>query len=223
MNLPDFVLACPATLALLIRAKVAGTLPDTFYHAAWDALVEEGEEYAPSEEVETWLRARWGEVTREHLPKALVRLGGRPSKLTDDLLAKIEQAAETGLKDPQIYALLAIPQQTWSHWLGHEPGFSVIIAQARARMSARMLQLVPVMEKGWQAPVWLLTQHFPQEFSRPNADTTVNVSAMASASASATTAVVIPPAKVADLQARKQRQVEKQLEREALTQQVGNN
>ena len=58
MNLPDCVLACPATLALIIRAKITGELPNSDYDAAWDAL-EAPAAYQPTDEVQTWVRENW--------------------------------------------------------------------------------------------------------------------------------------------------------------------
>ena len=115
---------------------------------------------------------------------------GRQTTLTPELLASIAEAAEAGLKNPQIYALLSIPKQTWSDWTNEkgehfQADLPETLERARARLALRLLKLIPTMEKGWQAPVWMLTQHFPKEYARPNADTTVNVNAKAEASASA--------------------------------------
>ena len=59
MNLPDFVLACPDTLALIVRAA-AGELPRDSFDDAWDALEAEFPGgYVPIGEVETWMREHW--------------------------------------------------------------------------------------------------------------------------------------------------------------------
>lgn len=136
------------------------------------------------------------------------------------MIDEVAACAEDGLKDPQIYTELGVAKQTWSDWTNEkgehfQPDLSDALARARAKLAHRLVKIIPTMEKGWQAPVWLLTQHFPGDYSRPNADTTVNVnaSANASAQASALSAVVISNEKLANLQARTQRKFEHQMHR----------
>ena len=93
--------------------------------------------------------------------------------------------------------------------------FRDAIARARARLARRLVRLIPTMEKGWQAPVWVLTQLFPGDYSRPNAETNISVNASASAVAEAKTAVTIPPEMIQNLQARRKVALQAQFERAA--------
>ena len=76
--LPAFVLACPATVTLILRV-LSGELPRGYYEA-WDALADPNG-YKPSEEVRIWVHTHWKElVPPVEAPAALVP--SIPSTLT---------------------------------------------------------------------------------------------------------------------------------------------
>ncbi len=190
-----------------------GSLPGATYDQAFDAIEEtQPGAYCPLEAVQEYLRANWTILLAAtgSLAPAESKMG-RPTLLTPELFGQIEQLAESGIKDPQIYAKLGIRQQTWAYWMKDKEGdLFVAVARARATLAERLMRTIPHMEKGWQAPVWVLTQLFPDDYSRPNADTTVNVNASAISASSAVSAA-ISPEKIADLQARKRKQIERQV------------
>ncbi len=201
----------------VLQMVQGGALVDATYDAAWDAietLLGEGSYVAPTSEVQDYLRRNWEALLAEPAPVSAptsTSKRGRPTLLTPELLAQIEAAAEDGVKDAQIYAELGIAKQTWSRWLELEH-FREAIAAARARLARRMMKLIPTMEKGWQAPVWVLTQLFPGDYSRPNAETEINVNASANATA-ASSAVTISPAVIAKMQDRRRQALKGQMTR----------
>jgi hypothetical protein len=70
--LPSFVLACPATLALIVRA-IAGELSRASFDRAWDGLGTKGaEDYCPSEETQNWIREHWSKLMPGDEGKALL-------------------------------------------------------------------------------------------------------------------------------------------------------
>ena len=183
------------------RRQQKGEAPPVTYHAAWDAWDAEhpGRPFEPQAGVEEYLRQRWPLLLLEgEDERAKV---GRPSLLTPALLAEIERLAVTGLKDPLIYRKLGIRHQLWSDWTKDPDGdLARALARARATLAENLLRDLALMPKGWQAGVWLLTQHFPDEYTRPNADTSIHVNASASASIS----VEVTPETLAKIQARRQ-------------------
>lgn len=194
-----------------------GKLPGATYDQAFDAVEEtQPGAYCPVEAVQEYLRANWTILLAATAPLASAESKiGRPTLLTPELFAQIEQLAESGIKDPQIYAKLGIRQQTWAYWMKDKDGdLFVTIARARATLAERLMRSIPMMEKGWQASVWVLTQLFPEDYSRPNADTTVNVNASAQAVASACASTTISLEKIADIQERGRRQLIKAAQRE---------
>ena len=186
------------------RRQQKGEAPPVGYHEAWDIWEAEhpGVPFRPQEGVEAYQRHHWPVLMlegEEERAKA-----GRPSLLTPALLAKIEVLAETGAKDPIIYCKLGIRHQLWSDWTKDpESDLNRALAKARATLAEDVLRGIKSFPKGWQAGVWLLTQHFPELFSRPNADTQINVNASASASLS----VEVTPDILANLQERRRRQL----------------
>ena len=137
-------------------------------------------------------------------PLAVRRKPGRPSTLTPELLARIEEAALAGLKDAEIYALLSIPKQTWARWQA-DPEFRDALACARAKMVHAALVAIRDGAKSWQALAWLVALHFPDSYPRPGSDTAVNVNTSATATATAG----ISDAELHEIQARRQLYLEK--------------
>ena len=186
------------------RRQQKGEAPARTFDLAWDEHNASNPKvaYEPAVDVAEYLRRYWllllleGEEERAK--------AGRPSLLTAALLAKIEALAETGAKDPIIYRKLGIRHQLWSDWTKDpESDLNRALAKARATLAEDVLRGIKSFPKGWQAGVWLLTQHFPELFSRPNADTQINVNASASASLS----IEVTPATLANLQERRRQQL----------------
>lgn len=95
-------------------------------------------------------------------------------RLTPRLLHAIADAARTGLKDPQIYRLVDVPRQRWSEWLNDPANpLASTLAQVRAQMAGDLLRQIATCPPGWQRLAWMLTQHFPGDYTRPGQEVRV--------------------------------------------------
>ena len=243
MNLPACVLACPSTLALILRAKIVGDLPNSDYDAAWDAL-EAPDAYQPSDEVQTWVRENWnspefgfmgsantGEIShdfpvsrplaRTWMPPFLdvfVSSGGNAAEAArhagvsyrtpyqarerDKVFAEAWEWAERKVADAIRGEIYRRAVEGWE-----EPQFGML-----AGKGAGEGEIGAVREFDSSLLIKMATARVP-EYRTLVKEGAAQVSASASASASTSVTVTVPPEKVLDLQARQQRQLEKQAER----------
>ena len=92
--------------------------------------------------------------------------GGRPTKRTPAMVAKIADAVAAGLPDEYVAALAGIDRPTFSEWR-HDKEFSDTIKAAEASRLQKRLARVEAGENGWQGTAWFLERRYPREFSRP--------------------------------------------------------
>ena len=256
MNLPDFVLACPRTLALIVRA-VAGCLPCESYDAAWDALLDAGETYEPAADVQAWVREHWktlvsgqsGMSSPEIVPNP-VKLGVTEGEISQYFPPSrayarswmprfLEVFVSSGGNTTLAAAACNISRRTPHKAREVDKVFNEAFLAAEAHIAdAVRTVLYDRAVNGWQEPQYgsvgnyvdgligsvtkfdnsllkYLAQARCEEFKQASKDAAGNISVSASSSASASVTVVVPPEKVADLQARQQRQLKLQAEREA--------
>jgi hypothetical protein len=92
--------------------------------------------------------------------------GGRPTKRTPTLVARIAEAISSGLSDEFVAALVGIDAPTLSEWR-HDREFSEAIKSAEAARLQKRLARIEAGEPGWQGTAWFLERRYPREFSRP--------------------------------------------------------
>jgi hypothetical protein len=92
--------------------------------------------------------------------------GGRPTKRTPVLVARIADAIASGLPDEYVAALVGIDRPTLSEWR-HDKEFSDAIKAAEASRLQKRLARIEAGEAGWQGTAWFLERRYPREFSRP--------------------------------------------------------
>ena len=263
MNLPAFVLACPATLALIVRAKITGELPNTSYDAAWDAL-DAPEAYQPAQEVQDWVRAHWhgpvfgAEPADAGSELAPVKIGitegeilpfSAPSRAyARSWMPKfLEVFVSSGGNTTMAAAACNISRDTPRKARKVDAAFDAAFSAAEAHIAdAVRTVLYDRAVNGWQEPVYGSTGNYQdgligsitkfdnsllkylaqarcEEFKQASKDAAGSINVSASASASATTSVTVTPEKMTDLQARHQRQLEKQAERDGARAKIGKN
>jgi hypothetical protein len=79
--------------------------------------------------------------------------GGRPSKRTPALVAKIAGIVAAGLLDEYVAALVGIDRPTLSEWR-HDKEFSDTNKAAEASRLQKRLACVEAGENGWQGTAW---------------------------------------------------------------------
>jgi hypothetical protein len=92
--------------------------------------------------------------------------GGRPSKRTEEVEAKICEGLAYGLSNEECAALVNIDVSTYYDWL-KIPEFQERIAGAKAARKLIWIQNIEEGGKGWVGSAWLLERCDPIRFSRP--------------------------------------------------------
>jgi hypothetical protein len=92
--------------------------------------------------------------------------GGRPSKRTPAMVAKIASLISDGLPDEYVAAICGIDRPTLSEWR-YDKEFSDAIKSAEGKRLKLRLARVEAGEDGWQGTAWFLERRYPREFSRP--------------------------------------------------------
>jgi hypothetical protein len=92
--------------------------------------------------------------------------GGRPSKRTPAMVAKIAALISDGLPDEYVAAICGIDRPTLSEWR-YDKEFSDAIKSAEGKRLKLRLARVEAGEDGWQGTAWFLERRYPREFSRP--------------------------------------------------------
>jgi hypothetical protein len=95
--------------------------------------------------------------------------GGRPSKRTPTLVAKLAQAIADGLPDEYACALVGVRRETLHAWRT-DPEFAQFSNAIKAVQGERMrkrLARVDAGEPGWQGTAWILERCYAREFCRP--------------------------------------------------------
>jgi hypothetical protein len=96
--------------------------------------------------------------------------GGRPSKLTPELLEKLKNLLENPafvvLTDEEVCDYLDIDKQTKNNWLNAEykdeakQEFFALIKISRVKQKINLSNQLQVGENGWQAKAWILERKF---------------------------------------------------------------
>jgi hypothetical protein len=100
--------------------------------------------------------------------------GGRPTKKTPQMVAKIADAVASGLSDEYVAALVGIDRPTLSVWR-NDPEFSNAIKSAEASRLKIRLARIESGADGWQGTAWFVERKYPQEWSRPELQIAMNV------------------------------------------------
>ena len=92
--------------------------------------------------------------------------GGRPSKRTDEVEAKICEGLSYGLSNLEVAALVNIDESTFYAW-SQDPAFQERIAGAKAERKLVWIKNIEAGEKGWVGSAWLLERCDPLKWARP--------------------------------------------------------
>jgi hypothetical protein len=98
--------------------------------------------------------------------KPIKSLGGRPSKRTPEVVAKIAECISEGLADHEAAAVVGINRDTLRVWR-QDPQFTSAIEKADAERLRKRINRIEDGQPGWQGSAWLLERKDPQRFSRP--------------------------------------------------------
>jgi hypothetical protein len=99
--------------------------------------------------------------------------GGRPTKKTPELIAKLTHALAVGLPDEEACALVMIERCTLDAWRNEDDQFSYMLKSARAQKMVNRIGRIDDGEPGWQGSAWMLERRYPQHFSRPELNMTI--------------------------------------------------
>ena len=121
-----------------------------------------------------------GPVSREIAPKARCRSadpdgkhpGGRPTKRTPELTARIAEAISFGLTNEEAAAIVGIDDDTLTEW-NKVPEFSGAIKSAVATRKLTRLKRIEAGAPGWQGTAWALERQHPERFARPEIQLTL--------------------------------------------------
>ena len=105
---------------------------------------------------------------------SLGKRGGRPTKRTPEVVAKIAEAIAIGLTDAEAAVLAEIDPDTMREWR-KDPKFSGAIKRAEAARLVLRLKRVEAGEQGWQGTAWALERLYPHRFARPEVMNQISV------------------------------------------------
>ena len=116
--------------------------------------------------------------------------GGRRTKRTPKVVAKIAEAVAIGLTDEEAGLLAGIKPDTMTEWR-KDPEFSGAIKRATAQRLLLRLGRIEAGEQGWQGRAWALERLHPSRFARPEVMNQIAVVNQAG-KASAERVIVLP-------------------------------
>ena len=163
--LPDYVLACPATMSLILRAQ-AGELARVSYHEAWDGLGREAAEaYHPSEQVEKWMRLNWPSlfpaapdgagVASVPVVESVAPVVFTPPILTEDWMQPFLDEYKVNGNITQASKAGPIHRKTVYEYLKHDPEFSRAFEEAEVEYKDTIRSTIKRRSiDGWEEPVF---------------------------------------------------------------------
>jgi hypothetical protein len=92
--------------------------------------------------------------------------GGRPTKRTSEITARIAEATSFGLTDEEAAAIVGIDDLTLTRWR-KIPEFCRAIKSAVAARKLTRLKRIDAGGPGWQGTAWSLERQYPERFARP--------------------------------------------------------
>lgn len=92
--------------------------------------------------------------------------GGRPSKLTPELQARLVQATGEWLPAMRAAELVGITYTTLKRWMASNEEFRAAIKAARAQAQTEVLAEIRVGKPGWQSRCWLLERSDHEHWGR---------------------------------------------------------
>jgi hypothetical protein len=99
--------------------------------------------------------------------------GGRPSKRTPEITARICEAISYGLTQKETAALVEINVDTLLEW-GKLAEFASAVEGAKSARKLTWLKAVANGDQGWQSKSWLLERQDPARFARPEIQLQLN-------------------------------------------------
>jgi hypothetical protein len=99
--------------------------------------------------------------------------GGRPTKRTPEITARIAEAISFGLSDEETAGLVGIDDDTLTQWR-KIPEFSGAIKSAVANRKLARLKRIEAGEPGWQGTAWAMERQYPERFAKPEIQLNLN-------------------------------------------------
>jgi hypothetical protein len=91
---------------------------------------------------------------------------GRPTKYTEQTVAKLLDALRGGNTRRASCAVASISQDTLAIWLKEKPEFSDAVEKAEGEAEAKMVSVIKLAsDTTWQAAAWWLERKHKQEWS----------------------------------------------------------
>lgn len=94
----------------------------------------------------------------------------RPTKLTPELIGKIEEALSVGMSRARACSLAGISLDSLSRWINADPDLADLIEKAEAKGEYEHLKNIRDIAFGekrgdWKASAWLLARKYPSRYS----------------------------------------------------------
>jgi hypothetical protein len=99
--------------------------------------------------------------------KIIKNRGGRPTKMTEGLVKKLESVFQLGVKDTTACTYAGISRETYYNWIKANQEFSDRIAKAKefARIAAGQVVVNAIIkDKDLATAKWWLEKKYPDEF-----------------------------------------------------------
>jgi hypothetical protein len=101
--------------------------------------------------------------------------GGRPSKMTPELVKELAGAIAEGLPDQFACNLVGINTDTLHDWRNSNEEFSEVIKRSVAKRMLGRIKSIDRGSPGYQGTCWMLERRWPQHFARPELQVSMQV------------------------------------------------
>ncbi len=93
--------------------------------------------------------------------------GGRKTKLTEEVVRKLEEAIAMGTPFRLAAKYAGIAESTLHDWRAKKPEFSEQLGQVEGRAVVTLLALIQkAAQEDWRAAAWKLEKRYPEEFGK---------------------------------------------------------
>ncbi len=113
-------------------------------------------------------------LSKRNVAFCWMHAGGRPTKRTPEITAKICEALSYGLSHEEVAALVGINDDTLFAWK-KIPEFAEQMKGAIAARNLIRLKKIETGAFGWQGTAWAMERQYPLRYSKPEVQLQINM------------------------------------------------